>query len=168
MPSDKPDQSDVNFSHLDGKGNLSMVDVGTKDVTRREASARATVRMTAATIDLLVAMALPKGDVLTTARVAGILAAKQTSSLIPLTHPLAISFVDIRFEVDAPTSSIAVTATVRCEGKTGVEIEAMTACSIACLTIYDMCKSVERGIVIDGLRLVSKSGGKTGDWVAGE
>jgi len=162
------DQGDAKFSHLDESGSISMVDVGSKDITRREAVARATVRMAPATLDLLAAMALPKGDVLTTARVAGILAAKQTSALIPLTHPLAISFIDVRFDVDHATSSVAVTSTVRCEGKTGVEIEAMTACSIACLTIYDMCKSVEHGIVIDGLQLISKSGGKSGHWIAGK
>jgi cyclic pyranopterin phosphate synthase len=157
-------QDDRTFSHLDAGGAVSMVDVGAKAVTRREAVAEATVRMSAATIAALAAQALPKGDVLTTAKVAGILAAKQTPSLIPLTHPLAIDRIDITFDVDAEGGTIVVRATVRCEGKTGVEIEAMTACAIAALTIYDMCKSAEKGIVIDGLRLVSKSGGTSGEW----
>lgn len=151
------------FSHLDDEGRLSMVDVGAKVVTRREATASCRVRMSQATMLLLVERALPKGDVLTTAKIAGILAAKQTSSLIPLTHPLAISHVDVAFELDPATGVIEVSATVRCEGKTGVEIEAMTACAIASLTIYDMCKSADKGIVIDDLRLRRKSGGKSGD-----
>ena len=156
------------FSHLDEKGRLSMVDVGAKNVTRREATASCTVKMSVATMDLLVARALPKGDVLTTAKVAGILAAKQTSSLIPLTHPLALSYVDVQFDVRGEEGMIEVSATVRCEGKTGVEIEAMTACAIASLTIYDMCKSVEHGIEITGLHLQRKSGGKSGEYVKDE
>ena len=156
------DGSAPRFSHLDQEGSLSMVDVGEKQVTRREATASCSVRMSPATMDLLVARALPKGDVLTTARLAGILAAKQTSSLIPLTHPLAISFVDVQFDVRQNEGILNVSATVRCEGKTGVEIEAMTACAIASLTVYDMCKSVEHGIEIHELRLRRKSGGKSG------
>lgn len=152
------------FSHLDDQGRLSMVDVGAKDITRREATASCRVMMSQATIELLVARALPKGDVLTTAKVAGILAAKQTSSLIPLTHPLSISHVDVEFDVRPEEHIIEVRATVRCEGKTGVEIEAMTACAIASLTIYDMCKSVEKEIVINELRLIRKSGGKSGTY----
>jgi cyclic pyranopterin phosphate synthase len=157
-------QDDRSFSHLDAGGGVSMVDVGAKEVTRREAVAEATVRMSPETIAALAAQALPKGDVLTTAKVAGILAAKQTPSLIPLTHPLALERIDVTFDVDAEVGTIVVRATVRCEGKTGVEIEAMTACAIAALTIYDMCKSAEKGIVIDGLQLVRKSGGKSGEW----
>ena len=155
----------MSFSHLDDQGGITMVDVGGKNVTAREAVAAATVRMSRDTVAKLVAKALPKGDVLTTAKVAGVLAAKQTPSLIPLTHPLAISYIDVAFEV--AEESIEVRATVRCEGKTGVEIEAMTACAIAALTIYDMCKSEEKGIVIDGLRLLRKSGGKSGQWSVG-
>jgi cyclic pyranopterin monophosphate synthase len=157
-------QDDRTFSHLDADGGVSMVDVGGKNVTRREAVAEATVRMSRETVAALVAQALPKGDVLTTAKVAGILAAKQTPLLIPLTHPLAIDRIDVAFDVDPEAGTIVVRATVRCEGRTGVEIEAMTACAIAALTIYDMCKSAEKGIVIDGLQLVSKSGGKSGAW----
>ena len=151
------------FSHMDETGSISMVDVGAKDVTRREAVAAATVRMSTETLTRLLERAIPKGDVLTTAKVAGVLAAKQTPSLIPLTHPIAISSVDITFDID-PAGTIEVRAIVRCEGRTGVEIEAMTACAIAALTIYDMCKSVEKGIVIETVQLVRKSGGKSGLW----
>jgi cyclic pyranopterin phosphate synthase len=157
-------QDDETFSHLDAGGGVSMVDVGGKSITRREAVAEATVRMSRQTLAALVAKGLPKGDVLTTAKVAGILAAKQTPLLIPLTHPLAIDRIDVTFDVDEQAGTVVVRATVRCEGKTGVEIEAMTACAIAALTIYDMCKSAEKGIVIDGLQLMSKSGGKGGGW----
>jgi cyclic pyranopterin phosphate synthase len=152
------------FSHLGDDGGISMVDVGAKAPTAREAVAVATIRMSKATLRKLMDHALPKGDVLTTARVAGILGAKQTSSLIPLTHPLSINHIEIAFEPDAGRGTIAVRATVRCDGKTGVEIEAMTACAIASLTIYDMCKSAEKGIVIDSLQLLRKSGGKSGVW----
>jgi len=141
-----------------------MVDVGDKQVTRREAEARAVVRMRPATLELLVKKALPKGDVLTTAKVAGILAAKQTSSLIPLTHPLPITFVDVTFTLD-DVGTVEVRSTVRCDGKTGVEIEAMTACAVAALTIYDMCKSAEKGITIESIELLAKSGGKSGAYV---
>ena len=152
------------FSHLDETGGISMVHVGAKKVTAREAVAAATVRMTPATLQKLVDRALPKGDVLTTAKIAGVLAAKQTPSLIPLAHPLALESVDITFDIDPNAGTIEVRAIVRCEGKTGVEMEAMTACAIAALTIYDMCKSAEKGIVIEGLQLVRKSGGKSGVW----
>ena len=152
----------MTFSHVDDQGGISMVDVGAKGVTSREAVAAATVRMSRATIEKLRARALPKGDVLTTAKVAGILAVKRTPSLIPLTHPLSINYIDVTFEVGEET--IDVRATIRCDGKTGVEIEAMTACAIAALTIYDMCKSEEKGIVIERIRLLRKSGGKSGEW----
>jgi cyclic pyranopterin phosphate synthase len=152
------------FSHLDETGGISMVNVGAKQSTQREAVASATVRMTPATLAKLVEQALPKGDVLTTAKVAGVLAAKQTPALIPLAHPLALESVDITFDLDPVGGAIEVRAIVRCEGKTGVEMEAMTACAVAALTIYDMCKSAEKGITIDGLQLVRKSGGKSGLW----
>jgi cyclic pyranopterin phosphate synthase len=162
--SDDPNRKGGEFSHLAADGGISMVDVGAKAPTSREAVAEATVRMSSSTLHKLIDRALPKGDVLTTARVAGILAAKQTSSLIPLTHPLSINYISVDFEADAERGTIAVRATVRCDGKTGVEIEAMTACAIASLTIYDMCKSAEKGIVIDSLQLVRKSGGKSGTY----
>jgi cyclic pyranopterin monophosphate synthase len=152
------------FSHLDETGGISMVHVGAKKVTQREAVAAATVRMTPATLQKLIERALPKGDVLTTAKIAGVLAAKQTPSLIPLAHPLALESVDVTFDIDAEGGTIEVRAIVRCEGKTGVEMEAMTACAVAALTIYDMCKSAEKGIVIEGLQLMRKSGGKSGTW----
>ncbi|HEV7767712.1 MAG TPA: cyclic pyranopterin monophosphate synthase MoaC [Thermoanaerobaculia bacterium] len=152
------------FSHLDETGGISMVDVGAKRSTVREAVAAATVRLRPETLAKLVERALPKGDVLTTAKIAGVLAAKQTPTLIPLAHPLAIESVDITFDLDAEAGTIEVRAIVRCEGKTGVEMEAMTACAIAALTIYDMCKSADKGISIDGLQLVRKSGGKSGVW----
>jgi cyclic pyranopterin monophosphate synthase len=156
--------SDKDFSHLDDTGGISMVDVGRKRATVREAVAVATVRMTPATLGKLVDRALPKGDVLTTAKVAGVLAAKQTPSLIPLSHSLALDSVDVTFDIDRNAGTIEVRSIVRCEGKTGVEMEALTACAIASLTIYDMCKSAEKGIIIDGLQLVHKSGGKSGTW----
>ncbi|MDP9360444.1 MAG: cyclic pyranopterin monophosphate synthase MoaC [Acidobacteriota bacterium] len=153
-----------NFSHLDDTGGISMVDVAAKRNTMREAVAVATVRMSPETLRKLVERALPKGDVLTTAKVAGVLAAKQTPSLIPLAHPLTISSVDITFDLDQSTGAIEVHSIVRYEGKTGVEMEAMTACAVAALTIYDMCKSAEKGITIESLQLVRKSGGKSGTW----
>jgi cyclic pyranopterin phosphate synthase len=152
------------FSHLDETGGISMVDVGSKRVTVREAVAVATVRMKPETLTKLVEQALPKGDVLTTAKVAGVLAAKQTPNLIPLTHPVPVSSVDITFDLDRGAGTIEVRGIVRCEARTGVEMEAMTACAVAALTIYDMCKSAEKGISIETLQLVRKSGGKSGLW----
>jgi len=152
------------FSHFDETGGISMVDVGSKRNTQREAVAVATVRMQPETLKKLIEQALPKGDVLTTAKVAGVLAAKQTPSLIPLTHAIMLNTVDITFDLDPNAGTIEVHAIVRCEGKTGVEMEAMTACAVASLTIYDMCKSAEKGIVIEGLQLMRKSGGKSGTW----
>ncbi len=155
------------FSHLDETGGISMVDVGAKRNTTREAVALATVKMTPQTLKKLVEQALPKGDVLTTAKVAGVLAAKQTPNLIPLAHPIALSTVDITFDLDPKAGSIEIRSIVRCEGKTGVEMEAMTACAIAALTVYDMCKSAEKGITIESLQLMRKSGGKSGTWERG-
>jgi cyclic pyranopterin phosphate synthase len=152
------------FSHFDETGGISMVDVGQKRTTRREAVAVATVRMSRDTLTKLIEQALPKGDVLTTAKVAGVLAAKKTSSLIPLTHPVPLNSIDVTFDIDRVAGTVEVRAIVRCDGKTGVEMEAMTACAIASLTIYDMCKSAEKGIVIESLQLVRKSGGKSGLW----
>jgi len=156
--------SERKFSHLDETGGLSMVDIDSKQPTHREAVATATVRMSPKTLQKLIDRALPKGDVLTTAKVAGILGAKQTSALIPLTHPIAISSIDVTFDLDPGSGTIEIRSIVRCEGKTGVEIEAMTACAIAALTIYDMCKSAEKGIAIEMVQLMRKSGGKSGTW----
>ena len=152
------------FSHFDETGGISMVDVASKSPTHREAVASVTVRMKPETMKRLIEQALPKGDVLTTAKVAGVLAAKQTPSLIPLTHPVPINSVDITFDLDPSSGTIEVRSIVRCDGKTGVEMEALTACAVAALTIYDMCKSAEKGITIDALQLMRKSGGKSGLW----
>ncbi|HSP33365.1 MAG TPA: cyclic pyranopterin monophosphate synthase MoaC [Thermoanaerobaculia bacterium] len=156
--------SDKTFSHLDETGGISMVDVGSKQPTHREAMAMAIVRMSPKTMKKLIDQALPKGDVLTTAKVAGILGAKQTPALIPLTHGIAVTSIDITFDMDPNGGTLEIHSIVRCDGKTGVEIEAMTACAVAALTIYDMCKSAEKGIVIESIQLLRKSGGKSGTW----
>jgi cyclic pyranopterin monophosphate synthase len=152
------------LSHLDAKGNAHMVDVSHKDVTSRSATARARILLEAETLTLITSGTAKKGDVLATARIAGIMAAKKTSDLIPLCHPLMISKVSIDFSLS--DSYIDVEATVKVEGKTGVEMEALTACSVACLTLYDMVKAVDRGMRITDLRLVEKSGGKSGPFRA--
>jgi cyclic pyranopterin phosphate synthase len=141
-----------------------MVDVGGKPVTAREAVARGEVRMKAATLRAIARGRTKKGDVLAAARVAGILAAKRTHELIPLCHPLPIESVALELAPDLARSAIAVEARVRVEAKTGVEMEALTAVAVACLTIYDMAKSMDRGMTIGRIRLVRKSGGKSGTW----
>jgi cyclic pyranopterin monophosphate synthase len=148
------------LTHLDASGNAHMVDVSEKAVTTRSATARARVLMLPETLALITNGTAKKGDVLATARLAGIMAAKKTSDLIPLCHPLMISKVSVEFEIG--NNVIDVEATVKVEGKTGVEMEALTACSVACLTLYDMVKAVDRGMKITDLRLVEKSGGKSG------
>jgi cyclic pyranopterin phosphate synthase len=152
------------LTHLDSSGNAVMVDVSGKQITARLAIAKASVSMQPETLRLITAGEAKKGDVLAAARIAGIMAAKRTHELIPLCHPLLLSKVSVDFEPDMRTSTIGVTASVSLEGKTGVEMEALTACSIACLTIYDMCKAVDRGMKITDLRLVRKSGGKSGEY----
>ena len=152
------------LSHLNEKGEAHMVDVSTKDATHRSATARAKVFASAEALSQIRQGAAKKGDVLATARIAGIMAAKRTSDLIPLCHPLMISKVSVDFELSA--DHIGVEATVKVEGKTGVEMEALTACSVACLTIYDMLKAVDRSMRITDLRLVEKSGGKSGHFKA--
>lgn len=154
------------LTHLDAVGNAHMVDVSDKDVTARQATAKAVVWMQADTLALIQSGTAKKGDVLATARIAGIMAAKKTHDLIPLCHPLMISKVSIEFAPDQQTHCIEVSATVKVEGKTGVEMEALTACSVACLTLYDMCKAVDRGMKITDLRVVEKSGGKSGTFTA--
>lgn len=143
-----------------------MVDVGEKQVTRRRARARAVVRMLPATAALIAAGDNPKGDVLGTARLAGIQAAKRTSELIPLAHAISLSFIDVEAELDAITGTVTLTAEARADDKTGVEMEALTACTIAALTVYDMIKAAERGVRIEAVELIEKSGGKS-DWHAG-
>jgi cyclic pyranopterin phosphate synthase len=154
------------LSHLDSEGHARMVDVSEKAETQRIATARGRVRMQAATLALIVEGKMPKGDVFAVARVAGIMAAKQTSSLIPLCHPLAITGVEVHLTPDASTPAVEIEATVRTTGQTGVEMEALTAVSVAALTVYDMCKAVERSMHIEDVRLVAKSGGKSGDFRA--
>ena len=154
------------LTHLDAAGNAHMVDVSAKEVTARSATARATVEMQAETLSLILEGKAKKGDVIATARIAGIMAAKKTHELIPLCHPLMISKVTVDFVPDAASATIEVSATVKVEGKTGVEMEALTACSVACLTLYDMCKAVDRGMKITNLRLVEKAGGKSGHFTA--
>jgi len=155
------------LTHLDDKGQARMVDVSAKDATTRLATARGRIAMTAETLAMITEGRAKKGDVLAAARIAGILAAKKTHELIPLCHPLLISGVSVDFTPDMKASSIEVEATVKVEGKTGVEMEALTAVSVACLTIYDMCKSADRAMRIGDIRLVEKSGGKSGHYSAG-
>ena len=152
----------MSLTHLDSAGAAHMVDVGGKSVTRREATARGRIRMSAQALDAIRTGAAAKGDVIAVARVAGIMAAKRTGDLIPLCHPLPLTRVslDLAFTDDG----IEATATAATEGKTGVEMEAMTAVSVSLLTIYDMAKAVDRTMVIDAIRLLAKSGGKSGDW----
>lgn len=142
-----------------------MVDVGEKPVTTRLAVASATVRMRPATLRLIASGGLPKGDVLAVARLAGIMAAKRTAELIPLCHPLALSHIDVRLTPRSTRGAVEVEASVRLEGRTGAEMEALTAASVAALTVYDMCKAVDRGIEITAVRLLRKEGGKSGTWV---
>ena len=155
-----------NLSHIDESGNARMVDVGSKSVTERVAVARCEVYMLQSTLDLIQSGGFDKGDVLGIARVAGIMAGKRTSELIPLCHTLNIDQIAVDFEDLSDGQGIAVIATVRTSGKTGVEMEALTSASLTALTIYDMCKSVDRSISIERLRLLRKSGGKSGDYVS--
>ena len=150
------------LTHLDEHGTARMVDVGDKPATDRRAVARAVVRMSPDTAAKVLAGDAPKGDVLGTARLAGIQAAKRTGELIPLAHPLPLTFVDVEAEVDRG-GTVTLVAEARTTGRTGVEMEAMTACAVAALTVYDMVKGVERGVTIDGITLLEKTGGKS-DW----
>jgi len=154
------------FTHLDAAGRARMVDVGEKPATERRAVAQAVVRVSPETAQKVLAGDAPKGDVLGVARIAGIQAAKRTAELIPLCHPLPLSFVGVEAIVDAATGAITLTAEARTTGPTGVEMEAMTAVTIAALTVYDMCKAVDRAIRITEVRLVRKSGGRSGTFVA--
>jgi cyclic pyranopterin phosphate synthase len=152
------------LTHLDDNGRASMVDVGGKPVTQRSATAGARVVMQPSTLALITEGKAPKGDVLAAARIAGIMAAKRTHELIPLCHPLGLDQVHVEFEPDRARASIVLSATVKVEGKTGVEMEAMVAVSIAALTIYDMCKGVDRAMEITDIRLMEKTGGKSGTY----
>ena len=152
------------LSHIDAQGRAQMVDVADKAVTLREAIATGTVHMRPEVLHMIVAGQIPKGDVLSVARVAGIMAAKKTSELIPLCHPLPITLINIDFFPDEEHDTIAIEARVRVEGKTGVEMEALTAVSVAALTIYDMCKAADKNMVISGICLQKKTGGKSGTY----
>jgi cyclic pyranopterin phosphate synthase len=154
------------LSHLDEQGGARMVDVGDKPATQRRAVADATVRMEPATAAMVQRGDAPKGDVTSTARIAGIQAAKRTAELIPLCHPLALSFVDVTVAVDASAGEVRLKCEARTTGPTGVEMEAMTACAVAALTVYDMVKGVERGVEVGPVSLVEKTGGKE-DWRRG-
>ena len=156
------------LTHLDAQGRAKMVDVSDKDVSDREAVATAKVRMNADTLKMLVADETPKGDVLATARIAGIQAAKRTHELIPLCHQLAITGCKVFFEPSDQEPTLLITASVKCRDRTGVEMEALTAASIAALTIYDMLKAVDRGMSIEAVQLEKKSGGRIGEWLRGD
>jgi cyclic pyranopterin phosphate synthase len=153
------------LTHLNAKGEAHMVDVGEKAVTAREAVAEGSIRMQPATLALIAEGGIKKGDVLAAARIAGIMAAKKTAELIPLCHPIALTAVDIELTPDQHINAVRCRASVRTSGQTGVEMEALTAVQIALLTIYDMCKAVDRGMVIEDVCLTRKSGGRSGDYV---
>ncbi len=152
------------FTHFDAAGNAAMVDVSAKPVTDRTATAKARIVMQPETLAMIVAGSAKKGDVLGVARLAGIMGAKRTSDLIPLCHPLPIAAVTVDLTPNTAASAVEIEATVRTTGQTGVEMEALTAASIAALTVYDMCKSVDRGMRIEAIRVVHKAGGKSGEF----
>lgn len=152
------------FTHFNNNGRARMVNVGSKDETNRAAIAAGRVLVNRETFNLIKSGGMKKGDVLGTAQIAGIMAAKKTHDIIPMCHPLMISGVNIEFDMDENENAIRIYAEISCNGKTGVEMEALTAVSVAALTVYDMCKAVQKDIVIDGICLLSKAGGKTGEF----
>ena len=154
------------LTHFNTAGEAHMVDVGAKDQTHRVAVATGLIRMQPETLALIESAGHAKGDVLGIARVAGIMGSKRTADLVPLCHPLPLTHVDVAFDTDAATSQITCTVTAETVSRTGVEMEALTAVQVALLTVYDMCKAVDRGMTIDGVRLLEKSGGKSGRWTA--
>jgi len=159
------DRQSPALTHFDSAGQAHMVDVGAKDDTHRIAVASGSIRMQAPTLALIASGGAKKGDVLGIARIAAIMGAKRTSELIPLCHPLALTRITVEFELDAERNSVHCRAQVETRGKTGVEMEALTAVQVALLTIYDMCKAVDRGMVMEDIRVREKHGGKSGDWV---
>ncbi|SKA33710.1 cyclic pyranopterin monophosphate synthase MoaC [Consotaella salsifontis] len=161
-------QSDNRLTHVDERGEARMVDVGAKAETDRVARAEGLVLMKPETLALIVSGDAAKGDVLAAARIAGIMAAKRTSDLIPLCHPLMLTSVKVDLLPEPALPGVRVTATAKVSGKTGIEMEALTAVSVACLTVYDMAKAVDRGMSITGIRLLEKAGGKSGHWTAGQ
>jgi len=159
-------ETSCGLSHIDASGKAQMVDVGSKYITERVATAGCEIHMQQSTLDLIRSDGFGKGDVIGVARIAGVMGGKKTSDLIPLCHPLALNQITIDFSDLANGVGLSITSTARTSGKTGVEMEALTAVSIAALTVYDMCKAVDHGIRVDRLRLLSKSGGKSGEYVA--
>ena len=158
--------ANTSLSHLNARGEAHMVDVSEKAVSARTAVAEGYVTMAPATLDMILDGTAPKGDVLATARIAGIMGAKKTSELIPLCHPLALSKVTVDFAPDRENARLRVEATAKVDGKTGVEMEALTAVAVACLTLYDMCKAVDRAMCFSGIRLIEKTGGRSGTFRA--
>jgi cyclic pyranopterin phosphate synthase len=154
----------VKLTHLDEQGRARMVDVGDKPVSERTASAEGAVRMSREAFDLVAAQGLAKGDVLGVAEVAGTMGAKRTGELVPLCHPLSLDLVQVEARLEPELPGVRITVLAKATGRTGVEMEALTAVAVACLTVYDMVKAVDRGMVIEDVRLVSKSGGTRGDW----
>jgi cyclic pyranopterin phosphate synthase len=154
----------VKLSHVDAEGRARMVDVGGKPVTVRTATAEGRVRMSREAYALVAAQDIAKGDVLAVAELAGTMAAKRTGDLIPLCHPLPVDLIEVRADLQPDLPGVRVTARVRTEGRTGVEMEALTAASVACLTVYDMVKAVDRSMTIEGVQLLEKTGGTHGDW----
>ena len=154
------------LSHLDGAGRARMVDVGDKAVTDRRARAEGVLRCSAETLDLLRRGRTPKGEVIATAELAGVMGAKRTAELIPLCHPLPLTKIAVDIAIEDPLPGLRVTAEARTRGQTGVEMEALTAVSIACLTLFDMLKAVDKAMVIEGVRVTAKVGGRSGDWTA--
>jgi cyclic pyranopterin phosphate synthase len=152
------------LTHFNQQGDAHMVDVADKDVTHRLAIAQGSIEMLPATLALIQQGGHKKGDVLGIARIAGIMAAKKTAELVPLCHPLVLTHISVDFEIDTPRQRVLCTGTVETDGKTGVEMEALTAVQIALLTIYDMCKAVDRGMMMKDIGLLEKSGGKSGHW----
>jgi cyclic pyranopterin phosphate synthase len=166
MTTNAPAPDANQLTHFDAAGQAHMVDVGAKNETHRVAVAAGTIRMKPETLALIISGNAKKGDVLGIARIAAIMGAKRTSDLVPLCHPLALTRVAVEFEVDEPASSVHCRAQVETVGKTGVEMEALTAVQVGLLTIYDMCKAVDRGMVMTNVRVLEKHGGKSGDWTA--
>ena len=158
----------MKLTHLDEQGRARMVDVGDKPVSERAASAEGVVRMSRQAFELVAAEGIAKGDVLAVAEVAGTMGAKRTRELIPLCHPLNLDLVQVEARLEPELPGVRVTAVAKATGRTGVEMEALTAVAVACLTVYDMVKAVDRGMVIEDVRLVSKSGGTRGDWSRSE
>ncbi len=164
FPGTKEKKMKDNFSHIDGSGNVRMVDVGNKKVTKRTAKARCAVLMDPSTLEAISEMKIKKGNVLTAARIAGIFAAKKVDSLIPMCHSLPVDHIDIQFIIDRDPGKLEIMSAVSVNARTGAEMEALQAVAQAALTVYDMCKSVDRGMIISDIRLMEKSGGKSGLW----